>query len=96
MTYEQAKEDHEYLWETYGPADDMTGGYVDSEDLDKMLKTPSKKMASKCLKHQIYYWFQVGTESGAGGCDAGKTPSELVDDYPEIIDIAERYFCEIN
>ena len=34
MTYEQAFKDHEYLWKI-GPGYDMTGGYVDQEDLSR-------------------------------------------------------------
>ena len=65
LTYEQAFEDHAYLWETYGPAYDMTGGYTDQEDLDRLLRSPSKATARECLHNQIVYWFQVGF--GAGG-----------------------------
>lgn len=62
MTYEQALKDWEYLW-NIDCANDMTGGYVDQEDLDKLLKNPTKATAKGCLCHQIAYWFQAGTES---------------------------------
>ena len=62
MTYEQAKADHEYLWENYGPAYDMTGAYIDQEDLGKLLKNPTKKTARECYETQIVYWFQAGVQ----------------------------------
>jgi len=72
----------------------MTGGYVDSHDLDKMLKTPTRKMAESCLYSQLIYWFQVGTED-MGGDYSGKMPIELVSYFPRIRDIAEDYGCDI-
>lgn len=63
IAYEVAYRDHKYLW-AVGPAYDMTGGYEDQGDLDRMLKTPTKSMAVKCLSDQINYWFQRGTEEG--------------------------------
>lgn len=85
-TYEQARADHEYLWETYGPAYDMTGGYVDQEDLDKLLKRPTKATARDCYQNQIRYWFDVGPDPADRG-DEWKTD-------PKVADIAERYGCE--
>lgn len=64
MTYEQARSDHEYLW-SIGPADDMTGGYVDQEDLARLLKSPTKATAAACYADQITYWFQVGPDGGS-------------------------------
>ncbi len=92
MNYEETYKDHKYLFDI-GPASDMTGGYVDSEDLGYMLKNPSKKGAVRCLSRQIDYWFQVGTENGVGFND-GKMPCELVDEYPLIKEIADRHCCE--
>lgn len=93
MSYKQTYADHKYLFDI-GPAADMTGGYVDSEDLDKMLKTPTRKMAESCLLHQIQYWFQAGTED-MGGDNCNKMPIDLVDEFPRIIEIAEDYCCDI-
>ena len=86
MTYEQARADHEYLWSTYAPADDMTGAYVDQDDLDRLLKSPTKAMARKCYMAQIHYWF-----------DAGPDTALPLDDWrndPEVAVIAERHGCE--
>lgn len=85
ITYEQAKKDHDFLW-SIGAAYDMTGGYTDSEDLEKMLNTPTKMMAAKCLSSQIDYWFQAGCES-----DDRSDWHDLIVDYPELEEIAERY-----
>ena len=48
ITYQQAREDHEYLWGTYGPAYDITGAYVDQDDLKRLLESPMKKTALAC------------------------------------------------
>ncbi len=93
MSYKQAYEDHKFLF-GIGAASDMTGGYVDSEDLDKLLKSPTKKTAESVLWSQITYWFQVGTEAGCGDYD-GMMPIELVDEFPRIREIAEDYGCDI-
>lgn len=63
MTHEVALADHKYLW-SFSPASDMTGGYEDQNDLDRMLEHPTKAMAVKCLTDQIEYWFERGTEDG--------------------------------
>lgn len=82
LTYAQARADHEYLWNTYGPALDMTGGYVDSEDLDRLLRSPTKSTARACYVDQIEYWFDVGPED--------KDPDTWRRD-PKVREIAERH-----
>jgi hypothetical protein len=52
MNYEQALKDHKFLWEV-APACDMTGGYVDQDDLEKLLESPTKATAKDCLCRQI-------------------------------------------
>lgn len=61
ITYEKAREDHEYLW-SIAPADDMTGAYVDQEDLAKLLKMPTKAIARDCYVAQIDHWFSCGPD----------------------------------
>lgn len=85
LTYEQALEDHAYLWDFYGPAADMTGGYVDQDDLARLLRSPSKATARDCLVSQISYWFSVGPESGGL-----MSKNEAADDE-RVVEIAERY-----
>lgn len=80
-TYKQARADHEYLWTTFGPACDMTGGYVDSDDLERLLKRPTKATARDCYIDQIHHWFQGGPEDGS---DKWKTD-------PRAMEIAQRY-----
>lgn len=65
-TYEQAYDDHQYLWRTYSKADDMTGAYVDQDDLAKMLRSPTKRTARECLENQIIYWFEAGPAPSDG------------------------------
>lgn len=86
-SYNQAKSDHDYLWNTYGPAADMTGGYVDSEDLALMLENPTKKQAEFCLIAQIEYWFMAGPEPKEA---MSKSYVEINFDDPRIVEIAKR------
>ena len=85
MKYEDARRDHEYLWNTYGPANDMTGGYQDSDDLELMLKKPTKAQAAICYSNQIRYWFESGPERSA--LDAPEIPW----DDPEVCRIADEH-----
>ena len=81
-SYQQAFKDWSYLWETYGPAEDMTGAYVDQGDLAKLLRSPTKRTAATCLESQILYWFDAGP---ASGCDRPNSNDET------LAEIAERY-----
>ena len=85
--YLQALSDRQYLWQTYGPARDMTGGYVDQDDLEKLLMSPTKTTATQCLTNQIHYWYRVGPEqgSGAGWCSD-----------PRVSEIASRYGINLD
>lgn len=83
ITYEQARKDHEYLW-GIGEAYDMTGGYVDSDDLAKLLRKPSKVTARECYCRQIDYWFEVGP-------DSREANREIPWDDPKVQGIAERH-----
>jgi hypothetical protein len=93
ITYKQAREDHEYLWGAYGPAYDMTGAYVDQEDLALLLRKPSKITARDCYCRQIDYWFRVGPDNGSlfawgsGGLDA----NTLIESDPKLKEIAVRH-----
>lgn len=84
--YDQAYADWNYLWTEYGPASDMTGGYVDQDDLARLLKSPTKTTAADCLDNQIIYWFQVGPEKYCNRPD----PNDA-----RLQEIAERYCAEI-
>lgn len=84
ITYEQAYEDRTYLWSEYGPAHDMTGGYVDQGDLESLLEKPSKATARRCLMNQIDYWFEVGPDTSQSHQRPDASDSRLVE-------IAERY-----
>lgn len=82
VSYKQAFSDWSYLWNEYGPADDMTGGYVDQDDLASLLRNPSKTTARDCLVRQIGYWFQVGPDY------MSRQPDH---DDERLHEIAERY-----
>ena len=84
MTYAQARRDHEYLWSTYCAADDMTGGYVESEDLDRLLRKPTKATARGIYVDQILHWFDAGPEVLCLRKNGWETD-------PEVAAIAERH-----
>lgn len=65
ITYKQAFADWSYLWDEYGPAADMTGGYVDQDDLAALLKSPTRATARDCLCAQIDHWFNAGVDQGS-------------------------------
>lgn len=86
MTYDEVFKDWSYLFDEIGAAYDMTGGYVDSEDLDKMLKSPNKKTAKECMINQIVYWLDVGTEQ-----DGLHSASKYINSDDRVNEINERY-----
>lgn len=84
-TYAEARADHEYLW-GISPAADMTGGYVDQEDLDRLLKSPTQATARDCYISQIDYWFQEGPQEG-GHAERDR----LMDEDVRVQEIHSRY-----
>ncbi|EGQ7707458.1 hypothetical protein ACPF3S_003166 [Vibrio cholerae] len=94
MTYEELYADWKYLFKRVGCADDMTGAYVDSEDLDDLLKSPTKATAKKCLNRQIDYWFQTGIQFDDDL--KGKSIFDLIEDHPKIKEIAERHCADLE
>jgi len=87
MKYEEARADWEYLW-GIGSAQDMTGGYVDQGDLDLMLKSPTKRTATKVFCSQIDYWFQVGPDMSPG---KSFPPEHYIATDPRVKEIAIRH-----
>ncbi|HJV53066.1 MAG TPA: hypothetical protein VJ652_16485 [Noviherbaspirillum sp.] len=87
ITYEQAYADHAYLW-AIAPAEDMTGGYVDQDDLKRLLRSPTKATARDCLCGQIDYWFQKGPDLSRRDHTDWRT---LLDEHPRLAVIAKRY-----
>ena len=85
MTYAQARMDHEYLWQTYAEAYDISGAYVDQDDLARLLKTPTRAMARSCYESQIQYWFSAGPEPDC----SNRWKSD-----PAVLEIAERHHCK--
>ena len=86
MKYEEVYADHSYLW-GIAPAQDMTGGYVDQDDLALLLKSPNKRTAKDCLLRQIDRWFSVGPEIMCGFEDDGTWRKD-----PKVKEIAEKYY----
>ena len=69
----------------------MTGGYVDQEDLDKLMKNPTEETAMECMLSQLRYWFSVGPE----GYGSRKTPEvfigELMQKHKRVRTIKNKY-----
>ncbi len=86
MTYEEVYKDWKYLWDI-APANDMTGGYVDQDDLNRMLKSPTKKTAVYCMKRQMEYWFQAGPD----GFEVSRDYKALCEEFPRIEQIRIKY-----
>ena len=86
MTYRQARADHEYLW-AYGPMEDISGAYVDQDDLKLLLESPNKVTARRCYESQIIAWFQNGPDKSSRGGDGWKTDQM-------VREIAARYGSE--
>ena len=93
MKYEEIYDDWKYLFDI-GDANDMTGGYVDQEDLSKLLKSPCKKTAASILKNQIEYWFDVGLERDTQY--GGLSITEIIKVKPRIAVIAEKYLYDLE
>lgn len=96
MKYEQAKADHAYLW-SIAPGHDMTGGYVDQDDLVRLLASPTKATATECFQRQIEHWFTAGPDMQwlrPHLLDEGRV-REIADRHElEIGDVVERLFVE--
>ena len=89
MTYDDVYKDWNYLFHAVGHAYDMTGGYVDSDDLDRLIKKPSKSTAKQCMKGQIDYWFNAGLEYQIEHDRKGIY--DLMEEFPRIEEIAKRH-----
>lgn len=90
ITYEQARVDHEYLW-SINAASDMTGAYVDSQDLAKLLKSPTKATARDCYVNQIHHWFDVGPDGTTSGGRIPTDPAHWIANDETVREIAIRH-----
>ena len=88
--YLQVRKDWETLW-NIAPADDMTGGYVDQNDLDELLKNPTKKTATKCMTRQIHHWFTAGPDSVECKTLELGSVDDIIASREEVREVAERY-----
>ena len=88
--YDRIRNDWLDLW-SLGPADDISGGYVDQDDLAIMLKTPTKSAAADCMERQIAYWLQVGMEREDMKKHGYTSVDDIIMKNPTVADIARRY-----
>ena len=84
--YSKIREYHEYLW-AIAPAHDMTGAYVDSDDLSRLLRSPTKATAAFCYENQIRRWLKEGPEP-----DIATMNTHIADD-PKIAEIADFLYA---
>ena len=61
MTYEQAREDYEYLSQIYDEAEDH--GFVYEEGCRRLLDKPTKATARQVYEDLIFHWFQNGPDT---------------------------------
>jgi len=89
VSYDQTRLDHDYLWQTYGPAYDMTGGYDEDRDMEMLLRNPSKSTAIECYCSRIRYWFEIGPQVNS---PTGELSGGDIDWHDfKVIDIAVRH-----
>ena len=60
MTFEEVKADYLKLIDEYGVPEDMTGGFVDAERMEVVIRNPTKTNAKKYMLDVISYGFQYG------------------------------------
>ena len=60
MKFEDVKKDYIKLLKEYGYPEDMTGGFVDAEKMEIVIRNPTKKNAAKYMADVIAYGFQLG------------------------------------
>lgn len=61
-SHKQSYSDRQYLFKTYAAANDMTGGYGESDDMEALLKDPTMTTATRCCVRQIRHWFNAGPD----------------------------------
>lgn len=90
--FHQVHSDRAFLWCNLGPARDMTGGYVDQDDLELILSNPTKATARKILINHIRYWFDKGTENNPfSGCWRSTVIDNWPAHYERVCEIYGRY-----
>ena len=60
MTFEEVKADYIEIVEKHGFPSDMTGGFSDAAQMEKVIRNPTKANAKKYMLNVIAYGFQVG------------------------------------
>ena len=89
MTYDQALTDRDYLFDNYGPAYDMTGAFGEGEELEKLIKRPTKACARDILVCMICHWFEAGYTPDGDLLSDGWVAPDMTD--PNLQEIADRH-----
>jgi hypothetical protein len=92
FTYKGAREDYEYLVEHHKSSPyDLTGGYVDGEEYEELLKNPTKENAKWHYLQLINYSSTSGFE---GWYDAEAYAPDTED--RKTMRIYKKYGCEVR
>lgn len=90
LTYDKVFPMWKFLFEDVACANDMTGAYCDQEDLESLIKDPSKKNATNIMKKQIEYWFSHGIEYSMK-YNRSMNIFDFIAIFPKIDDIAYEF-----
>ncbi len=60
MTFEEVKKDYIEIIKMHGFPEDMTGGFVDAEHMEVVIRNPTKSNAKNYMLNVISYGFQWG------------------------------------
>lgn len=95
IKYEEAMADRNYLFDNYGQPYDMTGGYVEGEHFEKLLRNPTKSAARDECINQIDYWFSSGVDLSESSLNPKgmRWPKEAAKDA-RVHDINLKYGCD--
>lgn len=87
MNWKEIKKDYLELMKLHGEPFDMTGGFVDADQMLPVILSPTKKNAGKYLKSVIQYSFQFKE----GNYRNGNGDYISIDDCELINRIYEKY-----
>ena len=88
IDYKQARSDYQYL-ETYGPVHDITERCSPEDNLERMLRNPTRAEAREIYIDLIEAWFRNGWEDGMRHVSQAVEPGSVLD--PIVTSIAQRH-----
>ena len=79
MTFEEVRKDYLEIIEAHGMPEDMTGGFVDAQHMEIVIRNPTKANAKNYMISVIYYGFQLGEFWNAEGGETSIYDSNIAD-----------------